>query len=309
MMTSDELLKAFGARVRDLRAALRLSQEELAFRSGLDRTYISDIERGRRNLSLLNIHAIAQALQANVATLFGHRSIPSIPEGRATERLSYILRQDFQIDAGFIVNGPDILAAAEATAIELEQLPFSLFKNIDLKTLSAMVGALFSANLALQVGALVNPIEKGHPDIIPLSGASATEAQLRNYPFGLEIKCTVGNVRQGSGLGPGNRRLGSLVGLTWQAHHREVSSLLGLVIDFAGSTSEGGHYPIVTAAFYTNRLSVTDWGEISGTTGRNTKVTGMRVTGRSKMGQGWVIIVNDDEYIRIYSQILGFTIS
>jgi transcriptional regulator with XRE-family HTH domain len=308
MMTSDELLKVFGARVRDLRVALRLSQEEFAFRSGLDRTYISDIERGKRNVSLLNIHAIAQALQANVSTLFGHSPIPSIAEGHFTERLSYILRQDFQIDSGFIVNGPDLLAAVEATAIEIEQLPFSLFKNIDLKTLSGMVGALFSANLALQVGALVNPIEKGHPDIIPISGANATEAQLRNYPFGLEVKCTVGNVRQGSGLGAGSRRLGSLVGLTWQAHHREVSSLLGLVIDFAGSTSERGQYPIVTAAFYTNTLSVNDWGAISGTTGRNTKVTGMRVTGKTKMGQGWVVIINDNEYIRIYSQLLGFSV-
>lgn len=52
----------FGANVRRLRLARGLSQEALAHESGLDRTYISGIERGVRNPSLLNICRVAGAL-------------------------------------------------------------------------------------------------------------------------------------------------------------------------------------------------------------------------------------------------------
>ena len=51
-----KFLKAFGTVVRDRRKALDdMSQEELADRAGLHRTYIGGVEQGRRNLSLLNI--------------------------------------------------------------------------------------------------------------------------------------------------------------------------------------------------------------------------------------------------------------
>lgn len=56
------LQKAFGKAVRGSRNALGISQEELADRCGLDRTYIGGIERGERNPSLVNIWRIARAL-------------------------------------------------------------------------------------------------------------------------------------------------------------------------------------------------------------------------------------------------------
>lgn len=57
-----ELQKHFGDRVRELRKAKGLSQEALALACDLDRTYIGGVERGERNISLINIHSIAQAL-------------------------------------------------------------------------------------------------------------------------------------------------------------------------------------------------------------------------------------------------------
>jgi transcriptional regulator with XRE-family HTH domain len=63
-------LKRFGARVRDLRLAAGLSQEDLAAKSGLHRTYIGGVERGERNVGLQNIHAIARALEITVERLF-----------------------------------------------------------------------------------------------------------------------------------------------------------------------------------------------------------------------------------------------
>ena len=61
-MDEARLLLNFGDRVRTARLNLGLSQENLAFDCGLDRTYISGIERGKRNVSLINIHKLAKAL-------------------------------------------------------------------------------------------------------------------------------------------------------------------------------------------------------------------------------------------------------
>lgn len=60
----------FGARLQALRKARDLSQEDVAFAAELDRSYLSAIERGKRNVSLINIHRIADALQVEVGELF-----------------------------------------------------------------------------------------------------------------------------------------------------------------------------------------------------------------------------------------------
>lgn len=60
----------FGAAIRKRRQELNISQEELADRAGLHRTYVSDIERGARNISLENIERIAGALKIGVSDLF-----------------------------------------------------------------------------------------------------------------------------------------------------------------------------------------------------------------------------------------------
>jgi transcriptional regulator with XRE-family HTH domain len=60
----------FGERVRSLRKAKGLSQEALALSCALDRTYIGGVERGERNISLINIHTISEALEVTVSELF-----------------------------------------------------------------------------------------------------------------------------------------------------------------------------------------------------------------------------------------------
>jgi transcriptional regulator with XRE-family HTH domain len=66
--------KRFGNRVRELRQAKGLSQEELAFRAKVHRTYIGGIERGERNPALKNIAAIAKALEVSLSDLFSKLS-------------------------------------------------------------------------------------------------------------------------------------------------------------------------------------------------------------------------------------------
>jgi transcriptional regulator with XRE-family HTH domain len=65
-----EVERQFGKRVRELRLARGLSQEEMAFKIGVHRTYLGGIERGERNPSLRNIAAIAMALDITLRELF-----------------------------------------------------------------------------------------------------------------------------------------------------------------------------------------------------------------------------------------------
>jgi len=65
-----EVQRRFGARLRQLRKARGLSQEKVALSCDLDRSYLGAIERGERNVSLVNIHRIAAALQLDPAELF-----------------------------------------------------------------------------------------------------------------------------------------------------------------------------------------------------------------------------------------------
>lgn len=59
----------FGKRVREKRNMLGLSQEEFGAKCNLDRTYISGIERGKRNVSLRNIEVIAKVLNISISQL------------------------------------------------------------------------------------------------------------------------------------------------------------------------------------------------------------------------------------------------
>ncbi|MGA2244150.1 MAG: helix-turn-helix domain-containing protein [Verrucomicrobiota bacterium] len=66
--------KSFGLTVKAGRKRRGLSQEELAERAGLQRSYVADVERGSRNLSLENITRLARALRVRVADLFPERN-------------------------------------------------------------------------------------------------------------------------------------------------------------------------------------------------------------------------------------------
>lgn len=63
------VLRAFGAHVRELRLAAGLTQETLADEAGLHRTYVGSLERGERNVSVINLYALAAALQVRPGSL------------------------------------------------------------------------------------------------------------------------------------------------------------------------------------------------------------------------------------------------
>ncbi|GIK32702.1 MAG: helix-turn-helix transcriptional regulator [Armatimonadetes bacterium] len=69
MSAEADARRVFGATVRARRIVLGISQEELAFQAGLHRTYVGAIERGERNVSLLNICRLAEALGCEPSSL------------------------------------------------------------------------------------------------------------------------------------------------------------------------------------------------------------------------------------------------
>ncbi|BAZ87197.1 helix-turn-helix domain-containing protein [Dolichospermum compactum] len=67
---SKNIQKKFGSRLRQIRQNMGLSQEELAHLCNLDRSYMGGVERGERNISLVNIHKIADALNISPREFF-----------------------------------------------------------------------------------------------------------------------------------------------------------------------------------------------------------------------------------------------
>jgi transcriptional regulator with XRE-family HTH domain len=74
----ERIRAEFGALLRTKRQVIGISQEELAFRSGLHRTYVGSVERGERNLSLENIFVFAKTLGCHPRDL-----IPDLPSKKS----------------------------------------------------------------------------------------------------------------------------------------------------------------------------------------------------------------------------------
>lgn len=74
----------FGNRVRELRLAAEMTQEDLAHRCGLFRTYMSRIENGAANPTLTMIHALADSLRVPVSALFEDDAAPKSPRRKSS---------------------------------------------------------------------------------------------------------------------------------------------------------------------------------------------------------------------------------
>jgi transcriptional regulator with XRE-family HTH domain len=65
-----DIRERFGFAVKTRREELGMTQEDLADKAGIHRTYLSDVERGSRNLSLINVERVAHALSLSLPELF-----------------------------------------------------------------------------------------------------------------------------------------------------------------------------------------------------------------------------------------------
>lgn len=69
MVSEHKILNTFGENVRKFRRTLNISQEELAHKADLHRTYIGMIERAEKNITLVNMEKIANALEVKIEDL------------------------------------------------------------------------------------------------------------------------------------------------------------------------------------------------------------------------------------------------
>jgi transcriptional regulator with XRE-family HTH domain len=65
-----DIRKKVGLRIRELRQNLKLTQEALAFKAEIDKTYVNEVENGKRNVSVINLEKIVTALDVSIAEFF-----------------------------------------------------------------------------------------------------------------------------------------------------------------------------------------------------------------------------------------------
>ncbi|WP_284640770.1 helix-turn-helix domain-containing protein [Paenibacillus silviterrae] len=97
---SENILKFVGARIRDLRKEKGLSQEQLGEKAGFHFSYIGGIERAEKNISLLNLSKITEALDVQIHELFNYSKNIDIPvsekEEDIQEVVQLLLRRDIK---------------------------------------------------------------------------------------------------------------------------------------------------------------------------------------------------------------------
>jgi transcriptional regulator with XRE-family HTH domain len=72
-----DIKQKIGKRIKELRALKGFSQEELAARADIDRTYVNSVENSKRNISIINIEKIAKALKTDLAVFFDEQNMKS----------------------------------------------------------------------------------------------------------------------------------------------------------------------------------------------------------------------------------------
>ncbi len=205
---SDIILEKFGKRVRAERLKQGMSQEKLAAKAGVHRTYIGMIERAEKNITLLNIAKIAHALEVSISIL--------TREHITTNKVDYIFNktkalkvqgksESLEIDMKIFENA---LNLTNNRMNALEEIAPDLFEILGMRNLSAFVGEMFVRTLEQSANGLLikNPHQDGYPDLLSMTkeGKTLWENLADNHqdkePFsgfetgGIEVKATVGSV-------------------------------------------------------------------------------------------------------------------
>lgn len=68
-----DIRKKIGLRIKELRLACKLTQEGLAYKAILDKTYVNEVENGKRNISIINLEKLIYALNTNHCDFFSHK--------------------------------------------------------------------------------------------------------------------------------------------------------------------------------------------------------------------------------------------
>jgi len=168
----DDLLKQFGYSLRTIRKQAGLSQEDLATKAGFSRSYYTEIETGKRNISILNLYRLAEALGIESAHLLRP---PFVQHARPTRT---------PISHGFL-NAPILAEIGLPVEMVKSSMTYSyaildaidqtlrsgnaahLAKNVELANLSSMIGNLLGAGITLASNGLFKRnAPHSYPDLV-----------------------------------------------------------------------------------------------------------------------------------------------
>ena len=309
----------FASALKHYRELASISQEELAAAAGLDRTYISQLERGHKSPTLNTLEKLATCLEVSVQFLlrsprgeggprfpadYHARDFQQIPVSRGRGRV--------QLPVSIITTAINV---AHELIDDLYAVDLDVAAILGLRNLSAFIGELLAAGMARTAAGQLepNPHQDGYPDLLLMDDHGRAQWDLlkgrmgEKGPFspflggGLEVKATCGSVpspilcRRRGIERPymGDTRIGAMTGYDWKAHHQETNNLIGILWDFIERR------PRVVAVFYSGTLDEDDWGQIvqpRAGGGRTTSVSIMRRKGIQKMYGGWICVLREGGY-------------
>jgi transcriptional regulator with XRE-family HTH domain len=319
------LSELFATALKHYREALGLSQEELAAKAGLDRTYVSQLERGLKSPTLTSLEKLAACLGIEPETLVRERRAPNgprIPEDYTVRHVEHIVvaRGRDRITVPSLSLTSSINAAHEMID-DMYSVELDIAQTLGMRNLSAFIGELVAAAILKTTDQLFqkNPHQDGYPDLLLMDTTGKMEWQRLHdrmtdktpfSPFaggGIEVKATCGSVpspndcRKYKITRPaiGDTRINCMKGYDWKAHHRGTNNLLGVLWDFIERR------PRVVALFYSSELREADWGAIVQPKeggGRTTSVSIMAQSGIRKMYHGWLCVLSTGGYAEFLNQ-------
>lgn len=245
----DKILRHFGDRLRAIRKQNGLSQEDLAEKAGFSRSYYTEVETGKRNVSLLNLHLLAEALDIELSDLLLSDSTQQLIEPRIPVGAGFInegvLRAaglTLEMVKGGITYSYSILDGIDQALLEGNASP--LAKMVELANLSSILGNLLGAGVErASKGAFKRNAPHKYPDLVAKSD-NAKDVEIKvalegNKPKGhlakagyyLTYRYILGNTN--GTFSPGNNNRGEVI-YVWEArfgyldlHHFNISNTAG----------------------------------------------------------------------------------
>lgn len=313
------LTELFSIALKHYRELAGMSQEDLASAAELDRTYVSQLERGLKSPTLTSLQKLAACLGVEAQHLLREpcgMNSPRVPTDYTMREVDYIVvargNDRVQIPTTVLTSAINV---AHALIDDMYDTELDVATILGLRNLSAFIGELVAAAVAKTGGDLFepNPHQDGYPDLLLMdpvgkkAWARLQKQRNEKKPFspfvtgGIEVKATCGSIptpaicRQRGIDRPalGDARIGCMTGYNWKAHHRETNNLMGILWDFIDGR------PRIGAMFYSSELKEDDWGNIvqpRAGGGRTTSVSIMSRGGIQKMYSGWLCVLSDGGY-------------
>jgi hypothetical protein len=212
----------------------------------------------------------------------------------------------------------DLLTAVNNTNLKLENmtkrtkmLKLDIFKVIDFRNLSGLIGELFAKELSLiNINLRNNPYINGYPDLLQVANhemisyfetcvANNSIVELINYKYGgVEVKNTFGTKKAKSNILMGDqRRFNISKKLDWKAHHQKTNNLIGLLSDYVDDC------PRIVALCYSDSLVTPDWTEKQNPKEGSTMTSFCTISksGYQKMLHGLKLCLDNEAYLEFFA--------